>query len=404
MAGVQSNLNHASGQIPYQRESEILDSIDDTKIVRRLAQYRLNGGPRTYSLRAFWRAYMLMFLLNLASVCTLHRRLDNEPALMLLCGFSKLPHRTTFDRFIKRLGQHKDLVDEAQAQVTDQLKVLTPGLGERTAVDSTTVRTHAHPFRKSKITGQISDPEASWTAKASKKNPKVLEWYYGYKHHLLVDAEHQIPITGFTTTASRNDSPTLPEIMDKAISQFPWLKPEYVMADKGYDSAKNHEYVLDRDAVFICPTRDYKDGKIPANAEFSKDGVPLCNQGEVMEYLGSLPDKGHAYRCEAMRADPNGHHCDFVRWVDWRTEPNKRLHGPVRRESPEWRELYAERQSVERVFKSIKEFRRLERHYIRGLKKVSLHAAMSVLAYTATVLAQTRAGIADTNWMVQRVA
>ena len=139
------------------------------------------------------------------------------------------------------------------------------------------------------------------------------------------------------------------------------------------------------------------------NKDGVKDGVPYCCQGDLMEYVTTHPDKGHAYRCKAILADLN-HQCEFVKWIDWRTEPDKRLHGPIARSGPEWAELNAERQSVERVFRSMKEFRRLERHYLRGLKKISLHAAMSVLSYTATVLVQTRARSADTNWMVQRVA
>ena len=76
----------------------------------------------------------------------------------------------------------------------------------------------------------------------------------------------------------------------------------------------------------------------------------------------------------------------------------------MRQRSPEWKALYSLRQSVERVFKGMKESRRLERHCVRGLRKVSLHAAMSALAFTATVLVQTLAGDVDRLWMVKRVA
>ena len=59
---------------------------------------------------------------------------------------------------------------------------------------------------------------------------------------------------------------------------------------------------------------------------------------------------------------------------------------------------------VEQVFKGMKESRRLERHCVRGLRAVSLHAAMSVLAFASTVLLQTLAGASDPRWMVRRVA
>ena len=71
----------------------------------------------------------------------------------------------------------------------------------------------------------------------------------------------------------------------------------------------------------------------------------------------------------------------------------------------EWEALYAKLQAIERTFKSLKQSRRLERHYIRGLRQVRLHCLMAVLAYQATVLAHVQAdAIADMRWQVRRVA
>ena len=95
-------------------------------------------------------------------------------------------------------------------------------------------------------------------------------------------------------------------------------------------------------------------------------------------------------------------YCRDEVWENRRDNP--RLFGPLRQNSPEWKALYRLRQAVERVYKSMKESRRLERHFVRGLRKVSLHAAMSVLAFAATVLVQTLAGDVDQLWMVRRVA
>ena len=97
-------------------------------------------------------------------------------------------------------------------------------------------------------------------------------------------------------------------------------------------------------------------------------------------------------------------YCQDELWVSPKEEGNPRLHGPVRRNSAEWRQLYGLRQSVERVFKSLKQSRRLNSHCVRGLKRVALHASMSVLAYSATLLVQTLAGAERPRWMVRKVA
>ncbi len=84
---------------------------------------------------------------------------------------------------------------------------------------------------------------------------------------------------------------------------------------------------------------------------------------------------------------------------------NIRLFGVLRRGSEAWKALYVKRQAIERVFKSMKESRRLERHCVRGLRQITLHAMMSVLAFQVTALVRLLAGEADMmRWMVQRVA
>ena len=75
------------------------------------------------------------------------------------------------------------------ASLTDRLKAQLPGLGDELAVDSTVVRTHANPNRRT-----ITDPQASWTAKNSagaKEGGK--EWRYGYKLHMVADANYGLP-------------------------------------------------------------------------------------------------------------------------------------------------------------------------------------------------------------------
>ena len=81
------------------------------------------------------------------------------------------------------------------------------------------------------------------------------------------------------------------------------------------------------------------------------------------------------------------------------------MFGAVRRDSLEWKALYRQRQAIERAFKSMKESRRLERHCVRGLRQIRLHAMMSVLAHQATALVRVLAGEARwMRWMVRRVA
>ena len=348
-------------------------------------------------------------MLDLDSTNALIRRLQDNPELRLICGFSSLPHRTTFNRFIIRLGDHLDLVDSCLAALTDKLADILPGFGENVAIDSTVVVTHSNPNRRNKTTGECSDPEASWTAKRSEDRKNELDWFFGYKLHMIADANYGLPIGGYTTTASCSDFHELPVLLDKARAEHGWFGPRHVMADRGYDSRANHEAVIERDAVPVIAIRKpNKRGDDMGMLEgiYTPDGRPTCIGLAPMQYVGSDPRRGQLFRCPPggchLRDRKGVRYCQDEEWLNRKDNP--RLFGQIPRWSREWKQLYRLRQSVERVFKSMKESRRLAGHYIRGFRKLALHAAMSTLAFSATALHQFQAGSADARWMVRRVA
>ena len=192
-----------------------------------------------------------------------------------------------------------------------------------------------------------------------------------------------------------------------ARAALPWLQPAAAIADRGYDAASNHHY-LDRQGVLpvILIRQTAKRGLV--DGIYQKDGTPTCLGKVPMEYVRTDPAKGRMYRCRTGGCQLLGSrggvkYCDDEVWEDPRR--NIRLFGVLRRDSPEWKALYAKRQTIERTFKSMKQSRRLERHCTRGLRMIRLHFLMSMLAYQATALAAVRAGELDTmRWMVWKVA
>ena len=387
---------------PFREFKNMLDSADAPALLDRLDEYRHGVGRRGYSNKTLWRAYLASFILNLPSTNELIRRLQEDSSLREVCGFGdSLPHRTTFNRFINRLADHQDLIEDALFKLTDDLKAGLPGLGEVVAVDSTVVETYSNPNKK-----HVSDAQASWTAKPSEKNPNELEWYFGYKLHLMVDARHGVPITGFTTTASKNDTQFLSPLMDKAKGLHEWFRPNFVVADKGYDSVANHRKVMKRDALAIIPARKPSDGNVREGI-YLEDGTPTCMGMVGMEYIKSDPKRGHLFRCRPqgcrLKYRKGVRYCKDLEWFE--PSDNPRLLGPIHRGSKQWKGLYRLRQSVERVFKSAKQSLRLEGHYIRGLRKIALHALMSVLVFQVTALARLRLGQPELlRWMVRPVA
>ena len=137
---------------------QLLACLDDKAIIERLQAYRPTGRPG-WPLRTMWNAYLASFFLDLPHTNALIRRLEDDPALREVCGFGDaLPCRRTFNYFIARLANHTDLVEHCANRLTADLKDLLPGFGDEVSIDSTSVRTHSNPTKKSKVTGEVTDP------------------------------------------------------------------------------------------------------------------------------------------------------------------------------------------------------------------------------------------------------
>ncbi len=394
------------GQVPqdscHSELAAVFSSLDDAALLDRLQEYRPTG-RQGYELKVLWRAYVGSFILNLPHTNALIRRLEDDDDFRALCGFKALPHRTTFNRFIRRLSHHADLVEAVFAKLTDELKAMLPDLGEEVAVDSTTVRSHCNPNRK-----RISDPEASWTAKNSTQaKTGGKEWHHGYKVHMVADANYGVPLGLLVTTAKRGDTKELPAIITHAEALLPWFSPRAVIADRGYDSMANHQHLLSKGILPVIHIRGNAHRGLKTDIHTSA-GVPTCLGQIPMRYVRSDPVKGRLYRCAGCHLAGTirgGAHqaCDDEVWQD--PNENIRVFGAIRRDGPEWKDLYAKRQAIERVFKSMKESRRLERHCVRGLRQITLHALMSALAFQATALVRLRDGQEEwMRWMVRKVA
>lgn len=64
----------------------------------------------------------------------------------------------------------------------------------------------------------------------------------------------------------------------------------------------------------------------------------------------------------------------------------------VPRRSAKWERLYGERTVIERMFSSMKRSCILNLHQFLSMRKVAAHAALSTLAYLATMLARVEMG------------
>ena len=375
-----------------------LDAIEQTPeaqaIIREVLDLRRNTRPG-YPPRAMLRAYCLKFILNEQFNVGLIQRLTDSAKLRQLCGFkSEIPSESAFSRFFKKLSDRVDLLEQSIASIVDHLHEHLPDIGDITAIDSTDIEAYANPKRSA-----IIDQDAQWghrTTKNRSSSKKDTEPFFGYKLHLLGDAVYGVPLHYVLLPANRNDSPQLPRVVKDALQTYPWLKPGYLLADRGYDALTNHETLVQQGIKPIIHIRKPSNTKLHGGI-YSTMGEPTCMGKKTMQWLRTDPQTGHhLYRCPpaGCHRKSQGHmfmpNCGDQHWE--KPEDNLRVIGVVARASPQWKELYRRRPIIERNFSSLKRSRLLDRHQYLTQRKIRTHAALSVLTYVATMLAHLLTG------------
>lgn len=309
----------------------IFDALDDAELIKAL-RGRRRRGCQGYSVQALWRSYLTSYILNVGSVRELIRHLENNPTLCELTGISPwaIPSESTYSRFVAKLSKRNDLVQETLHKAVNALKDHLEDFGKVVAIDSTDLKASSSGSKN-----KISDNDARWSAKRKKGN---MYWWFGYKVHMVSDATHELPIHVEVTPANVSDYHAFTGPLSCAS-----IDPDYVLADAGYDSKRNHGFVIDEfNAIPIIQLNKRGKRKTGRTPKRSKVEIRLLD----------------------MRQNPPG----------------------IERDGEKWMALYTKRTSVERLFSRMKECRRLTRLRHRGIEKVTLHAYLSTLTIAASAL------------------
>src|SRR3990172_9254370 len=355
-------------------------------------------GRKGYSVRGMWSALMAGVLRQAQTLTDVVRLLGRDKDMRVVCGISRdnIPSHDAMCRFLKKLVEHDDLLEECFARLVAELRQLLPGFGDRLALDSTDIKAYANGHRRSP-----SDPDARWGAKGAghhsgpaKNNKRDLYYWFGYKLHLVVDALYELPVSFELTPANESDTKHLTELLKKAGADREETKPQFVIADKGYDSESNSKFIFNEcHAVPIIPIRERSGEQLPGvcNAK----GTPLCSCGLEMSFWGR--DGNYLkYRCPEVvgkkicksrfkcTSSPYG----YVLKLPISDDP--RRHPPVPRESKKWDRLYRMRTSIERVNSRVKNLLGLGRITVKGVSKVTVRALLSLLVMLAAAVGMAR--------------
>jgi len=152
-----------------------------------------------------------------------------------------------------------------------------------------------------------------------------------------------LPIHMEVMTASINDIVTLVPLVDTAIERL-GFRPQALSADRGYDSIRNVNGLLDLGIRPVVKRIDRSTPQQGAGSRVRKDGM-------------------------ARRS--------------------------IDQDAEDWQAIYDRRSSVERLFSRLKGHRSLIRHSRRRLGPVALHCLLALMVMQANALAHARRGDID---------
>ncbi|MCH7654362.1 MAG: transposase [Chloroflexi bacterium] len=323
MASINATADAAAVQTPpvVADLTAVFAALEDGELLAALAGPRRRG-PKGHPLRALWRCFVAKHRLGLHSTDAMIRALHDNPYLAAVCGIDSpeaIPHKSTFSRFFAKLARDRmslSMVKDVSRRLVRHHYETLPGFGERVALDSTTLKGWANGGKGKKV-----DPDAGWSVKRGTQGVK--EYVFGYKLHLLVDCEYELPIAAHVSAGNVNDSVRASNVLSEARVAAPGFHPRALMADAGYSGA----------AFQVLLTRQY---------DIRRPVIDI--------------NKSHRRLLERLEG-----------WYG----------------SPEWKALYSQRQAVERAFSRLKGQRSLNHITVRRRRKVTVHCYLSLIAMQA---------------------
>ena len=233
MASINGRLRGARTQGPpiCSELEAIFRELPDEELLTKLTGPRRRG-PKGYDPSVLWHCYVAYYVLDLDSVSSLIRLLYDNPFIAQACGIDSpddIPSQPTFSRFFAKLTKRQYLfrVRDVSRSMVRRCYTELQGFGERVALDSTTQKAWSNGGKPTP-----SDPQAGWSVK--KNTHGKTEYTLGYKLHLLVDCEYELPIAANVSPGNVHDAKKASNVLSEARFTTKKFHPSFVMADAGY--------------------------------------------------------------------------------------------------------------------------------------------------------------------------
>jgi len=397
----------------------VIETMPDGELMRTLRILR-GRGRNDYPIEAIWNSILSGIVYEHVSIESLRRELSRNAQLREMCGFDPVlgvkavPSKSAYNRFLEKLLKHEPMVRHMFNSLVKELMVIFPDFGTNLAGDGKAIHSFGKPSKESG-NDKRREKDADWGNKTyhginkDGNSWKKIKSWFGFKVHLIVEADSEIAVAYKVTKASVGEQPVMRELFAELNEVHPELieRCAHCMLDKGYDS---QDTICDLwNKYRIKPVIDirnmWKDGEKTKqlnteNISYDYKGTVFCHcpkTGEIRQLAyGGFEEtrETHKYICPALAYGIDCHGaklCSFYKKaLRISLNENPRIFTPVARSSYKWRGLYNKRTSVERVNSRIDMSFGFERHYIRGLQKMNLRCGLALTVMLAIAVGRLR--------------
>jgi len=257
-------------------------------------------GRKPFSRQSLLKAIIFKNLNGLPSLSDLAIALKNNPSAAIRCGFNILKPLPSVERYSEFI---RDKDHSALQKIRIQLihELISMGLirGKYLSIDScplpvqvkeNNLKTNVKDrFNKERICK--GDPDARLGVMVTfSKSKKEISYFWGYRNHVVIDAEEELPVWEITKPANVQDSVMFIPVFDLMRTAFQF-NVQAVMADGIYDTAAILKYIITTLKAKPRISQNPRNTKDQPQRNFSKTGNPLCEANIEMLARGTFYDK-----------------------------------------------------------------------------------------------------------------
>lgn len=201
----------------------VIETMPDQKLIQILRTLRTKG-RNDHPIEAMWNSILAGIVFEHVSIEGLRRELRRNAQFREMCGFNPLagvnavPSKSAYSRFLSRLLNLESHVRKMFDTLVEELIIIFPKFGMNLAGDGKAIHSLGKPPKKRTNNSRLEDDrrreeDADWGVKKyhgveadGKAWEKVKSWF-GFRLHLVVDADAELPVGYEVTKASIGEQP-----------------------------------------------------------------------------------------------------------------------------------------------------------------------------------------------------